>query len=271
MNWMICSVIFNQGRDALEVYSLVFIVGAVFGSFLNVAILRLPLNQSIVTPRSSCPHCKTNIAWYHNIPLLSFLCLKAKCAHCQAPISWQYFVVELFTAIVTLALFFKVGMGLSFVFLCLLFYSLIVLAFIDLKYKAVPDYILLLALVLAFVSAYENIFEALRDAFLFAGFFALLEFVMTFYVQNIKSKLLKDESLKEARSLGEGDIPIVAIIGIVLGWQSGILAIFFAAIFAIIPSIYYNYKKKESQLPFIPYLLMGMAFEYFFEISKVFH
>jgi leader peptidase (prepilin peptidase)/N-methyltransferase len=112
---------------------------------------------------------------------------------------------------------------------------------------------------------------ALRNAALFAGFFALLEFVMTFYVQNIKSRLLNDDSLKEAKSLGEGDIPIVAIIGIVLGIQGGMVAVFLAAIFAIIPSVYYNIKKKDTQLPFIPYLLLGMSVEYFFEISKVFN
>ena len=78
---------------------IVFIFGSLIGSFLNVCIHRMPLGESIVRPRSHCPKCKKTIAWYDNIPLLSYLILRARCRHCRAPIHFRYFLVELITAL----------------------------------------------------------------------------------------------------------------------------------------------------------------------------
>ncbi len=253
----------------MEVYSFIFILGAIFGSFLNVLILRLPKEESLLSP-SSCPHCHHKISWFHNIPIISFILLKARCSFCGQKISFQYVIVEILSAILTLLLFLKLGWGVNFVMVTLLFYTLIVLAFIDLKYKAVPDYLLLLSLVLVFFATPLNISTALTNAALFAGAFALLEFIMTFYIQNIKYYFTKDESLKQMQSLGEGDLPIVAIIGALLGVGAGLTAIFLAALFAIIPSLYNSIKKQDSQTPFIPYLLLGLGVEYLFSFSKVF-
>ena len=76
-----------------------FVLGAIVGSFLNVVIYRLPAGLSVNEPRRSfCPHCKAQIAWYHNIPLFSWLLLRGKCARCAAPIAFRYFAVELLTA-----------------------------------------------------------------------------------------------------------------------------------------------------------------------------
>jgi leader peptidase (prepilin peptidase)/N-methyltransferase len=151
---------------------------------------------------------------------------------------------------------------------------LITLSFIDLKYKAVPDYLLLIVLIISFFASQFSIIESFKNAFLFSGAFVLLNFIITFYIQNIKSKILKDESLKTQVALGEGDIPIIAMIGIILGVTSGVFAIFLAAFFAIIPAIYSNFVKKDIQTPFIPYLVLGFFTEYFFDlqtITKVFY
>ena len=254
-------------REDLEVFS--FIFGAVIGSFLNVLILRLPINKSVVTPRSSCPTCNHIIAWYYNIPLLSYLFLKAKCAYCKTKISLQYFIIELLSASLTLALFLKLGLSLEFLYMSLLVYLSITLSFIDFKYKAVPDYLLLIILILSFFATSFPLFEAFKNAFLFAGAFVLLNFIITFYIQNIKAKILKDEDLKTQEALGEGDIPIIATIAVILGIKSGLVAIFLAAIFAIIPSIYSNIVKKDIQTPFIPYLILGMLSVYFFDLENI--
>ena len=95
--------------------------------------------------------------------------------------------------------------------------NLVVLSLYDFKYKAVPDYLLLIVFILSFFASSFSLIESLKNAFLFSGAFVLLNFVITFYIQNIKSKLLKDESLKTQVALGEGDIPIIAMIGIILG------------------------------------------------------
>ena len=263
---MILLVIFQREREDLEVFS--FIFGACFGSFLNVLILKLPLNESLLTnKRSKCPSCNHLIYWYHNIPLLSYIFLRAKCAYCGSKISFQYFLLEFLSGIITLFLFLKLGLSQEFLFMCLISYVLIVLSFIDLKYKAVPDYLLLIIFILSFFSTSFSIIEAFKNAFLFAGAFVLLNFVVTFYIQNIKSKLLKDESLKTQEALGVGDIPVIAMIGVILGISSGIFAIFLAAFFAIIPSIYSTLVKKDIQTPFIPYLVLGFFTEYFFNLE----
>ena len=250
----------------MELFS--FIFGACIGSFLNVLILKLPLGESLLSnKRSKCPSCGHLIYWYHNIPILSYVFLKAKCSYCGVKISFQYFLVESISAFLTLLLFLKIGLSSEFIFMCLLSYVLIVLSFIDLKYKAVPDYLLLITFILAFFVSEFTITEAFKNAFLFSGALVLLNFVITFYIQNIKAKILKDESLKTQEALGEGDIPIIAMMGVILGLSSGIFAIFLAAFFAIIPSIYSNIVKKDIQTPFIPYLVLGFYVEYFFNLE----
>ena len=251
----------------MEVFS--FIFGAVIGSFLNVLIIRLPLNKSVVTPRSSCPTCNHIIAWYYNIPLFSYIFLKAKCAYCKTKISSIYFIVELLSGLVTLGLYLKLGLGFEFYFMCLLMYLAITLSFIDFKYKAVPDYLLLLVLIVSFFASSYSVLESFKNAFLFSGAFVLLNFIITFYIQNIKAKVLKDESLKTQEALGEGDIPIIAAIAVVLGVKGALIAIFFAALFAIIPSLYSNFVKKDIQTPFIPYLILGMMSVYFFDLENI--
>ncbi len=101
--------------------------------------------------------------------------------------------------------------------------------------------------------------------FIFAGGIVVLEIFVTFYIQNIKSKILKDDSLKEQKSLGEGDIPIVAIIGGVLGLHLGVIAIFLSAIFAIIPSLINLIIKKDIETPFIPFLSLGFIVVFLYD------
>ena len=163
----------------------------------------------------------------------------------------------------------KIGLSIEFLYMSLLVYVCITLSFIDFKYKAVPDYLLLIVFVLSFFATSYPLFDAFKNAFLFAGAFVLLNFVITFYIQNIKAKILKDEDLKTQEALGEGDIPIIATIAIILGIKGALIAIFLAAIFAIIPSIYSNLVKKDIQTPFIPYLILGMLSVYFFDLENI--
>ena len=92
----------------------VFLSGLIAGSFLNVCISRLPLNESIVSPHSRCPHCKTPLPWHDNIPLISYLILKGRCRACKGKISFIYFIVELATAVIFVLFFNHFGMGIKF-------------------------------------------------------------------------------------------------------------------------------------------------------------
>ncbi len=244
----------------MEVFSIIIITifGLIFGSFLTMLVYRLPLGISLIKPkRSTCPNCTHQINWYENIPLFSYLYLKGYCSHCKTKISFIYPIIEVITAIVTLLLFLKLGLTSQFFMGLSLFYSLIVLSFIDLKYKAVPDYLLLISLGIAIAYIFIYNIENIVTIFIFAGAIVILEMFVTFYIQNIKSKIVGDESLKEQKSLGEGDVPIFALIGGILGVKLGIVAIFLSAILAIIPSIINIVMKKENEIPFIPFLSLG--------------
>ena len=223
----------QKEREDLEVFS--FIFGGIIGLFLNQLIIKLPKYEFSITKYEG---------------------------------NSSYFIVELISAILTTALYSKLGFSQEFFLMIILSYVLIVLSFIDFKYKAVPDYLLLLVLVLSFFTTNFSIIESFKNAFLFSGAVVLLNFVVTFYIQNIKSRILKDETLKEQVALGEGDIPIIAMIAVILGATGGVFAIFLGAFFAIIPSIYSNILKKDIQTPFIPYLVLGFLTEYFFNIES---
>ena len=241
---------------------IVFLIGLVFGSFLNVLIYRLPLGISLLKPiGSACPHCNYKIKWYENIPVFSYLFLKGRCSSCSDSISKSYPIVELITAAVTLMLYSNFWIGWDMIITISLFYVLIVLSFIDLKYRAVPDYLLIIVVILAILVG------DIINILLFTGGFVLLELAITFYIQNIKAKITQNKELENQRALGEGDMPIVGVIGGLLGVQLGITAIFLAAVLALLPAIYNLYSKKEIETAFIPFLSLGLLVTLFSGIN----
>lgn len=240
----------------------IILYSLIIGSFLNVLIYRLPLEQSFLTPtRSTCPNCDYQLKWYENIPIISYIFLKAKCSSCKQSISIIYPIVEILSVIIAYFLYLKLGLNLNYFITLFLFYTLLVLSFIDFKYKAVPDYLLLLILINIFFI--DDVYY--KDMLVLTGAFVLLNFVLTFYIQNIKSKITKNDNLRTQTALGEGDIPIVAIIGGLLGIKLSIFAVFIASITALIPSIYNIIKKDDIETPFIPFLVLGLFITYIFE------
>jgi len=136
----------------MELYLIAFVSGLIFGSFLNVLIHRLPLGISLFKPvGSECPHCQHAIKWYENIPIVSYLFLKGKCSNCSKKISIIYPIVELTTGLVTVLLYQHQWFDVDLVLTIVLFYTLIVLSFIDFKYKAVPDYLLIIVVLLTLI------------------------------------------------------------------------------------------------------------------------
>ena len=234
-------------------YLIILLIGLVFGSFLNVLIHRLPLSISLVNPvGSACPHCNNGIKWYENIPVFSYLALRGRCSNCSESISIIYPIVEIITALVTLTIYLNFLLSWELIAIIALFYTLIVLSFIDLKYRAVPDYLLIIAVILAMVVG--DIISVL----IFTGGLLLLELIITFYIQNIKAKITGNKELETQRALGEGDMPIAGVIGGLLGIQLGVSAIFLAALLALLPAIYNLFSKKEIETAFIPFLSLGL-------------
>jgi leader peptidase (prepilin peptidase) / N-methyltransferase len=130
----------------------IFLFGLCFGSFLNVCIYRLPLGLSVVTPRSACPKCKQAIAFYDNLPVVSWLVLRGRCRHCQDKISPRYLLIELLTGAMFLACYWYFGLTLSTLKFCVFGFLLLGLIFTDAETKLLPDKLTLpgLALGVAF-------------------------------------------------------------------------------------------------------------------------
>ncbi|MEW6305034.1 MAG: prepilin peptidase [Verrucomicrobiota bacterium] len=132
-----------------------FVYGCIFGSLLNVIIYRVPLGQSIVSPRSHCPKCQKLIPWYYNIPIISWLQLKGRCAFCGTPISIRYFLVEFLTGVVYMTSWVSFGdqSAMLAIIYCVLFSGFIVATFIDFEHFIIPDEITFGGMVVGFLAA----------------------------------------------------------------------------------------------------------------------
>ncbi len=222
--------------------------GLLFGSFLNVLILRIPKEESIVFPGSHCTSCNNKLKWWHNIPLFSWLILGGKCHFCKDKISIQYPIIEFLTALLFGLIYYKLeDVTYSFI-VGLVFALLLALSLIDLRYKAVPDSLNLAALTLA-VFASSAVLTNITNALLYAGGFALLRFYVSYIVK------------KEA--LGEADIMIAATIGAMLGLKLGVMAIFLSAIIAL--PVFIIIRDKDLEVPFIPFLTVALFIVYMFD------
>lgn len=227
-----------------------FILGAIFGSFANVIILRLPNKQSIIHPRSHCLNCSKIIAWYDNIPLFSFLFLRGRCRHCQTSISFRYFIVELITAWFFALSYQYFGLSWNFVeALCFLF-PIVICTFIDLDHMILPDKFTLSGIVIGLIGSLLNpdrqFYEAFLGVLLGGGFLWLLAYL--YFVFSGRD------------GLGGGDIKLLAWIGAVLGWRSIPFVILVSSILGSIVGLILSKKNPDglkTMIPFGPFLAIG--------------
>ena len=256
----------NLSPALLLISSMVFIFGAVVGSFLNVCVARLPKEESIVSPPSHCPLCKTPIAFYDNIPLISYLHLRGRCRSCREKISPRYFVVEFLLAVLAVLLFSRFGLGLAFFVNFVLVAALIVITFIDLDVRIVPDVISLpgiaVGLVVSIVNSQWLMVQSLLlptplssalGILLGGGVLLLVAWSYQFFTG--------------IEGMGGGDIKLLAMIGAFLGWPSIPVALFFASLIGSIVGVAFMLKKgvdSKYALPFAPFLCFGALVYLFF-------
>lgn len=199
-----------------------FVIGCLLGSFINVVIHRMPQSLSVVLPRSFCPHCKHTIAFYDNIPLVSFLLLGQKCRHCKAPIAWRYFVVELVIGLLSLILVQRYG--LSEQWLKWVFFSCILIAvsYIDMTFLAIPTALLLFLLggALAFGAIEHHFTQTLIG--MSAGFLFLGAILIVFTALFRKTGRLTSEQY----AMGFADPLLLAGIGGFVGFEALPLVLF---------------------------------------------
>jgi prepilin signal peptidase PulO-like enzyme (type II secretory pathway) len=222
-----------------------FIFGTIIGSFLNVVIFRLNIRKSFLGGRSFCPKCKKEIAWFDNVPILSFILLAGACRQCKKKISWQYPAVELAAGVIFMLIYRQ--FGLSYETLAYLVFSgfLIVIFVYDLKYLLILDKVSVPAIITALIL---NIMlgrvlgDLLLGALIGAGFFAAQYF------------------FSRGKWVGDGDIRLGALMGLMLGWKLLLVALFLAYIIGAaygLAAIALNKKKMGSQVPFGPFLTLA--------------
>lgn len=232
--------------------SMFFVLGICVGSFLNVLIYRLPEEKSVFFPPSACGACGKPLRPWHNIPLVSWIALRGKSACCGEKISVQYPIVELLGGLIFVVSFLKLSWTIDAVVIGVVFSLLLALSVIDMRYLVAYDSLNLATLSIA-VFHDADILQNITNAFLLAGALTLLRFYVSYFIK------------KEA--MGEGDIIIAATMGAVLGITNAFVAVFVSAVLALpIILIAQRIKKtKQLELPFIPFLVLGMGVVFVFD------
>ena len=238
-------------------YLVVFAVGLVVGSFLNVCIVRIPKRLSIIRPRSHCVACEKAIPWYDNIPLLSFLLLRGRCRQCQARISTRYPLIELLNGLGYLAILSKFGMTLPAVPYAVFLSALLVVTWIDLDHLIIPDVISLPGIVIGFVCAAT----ILPVGWLNSVIGIVLGGGILWVLAALSPHLFGKEGL------GGGDIKFLAMVGAFLGWQPVLLTLFMASVMGSVIGVLlllFKVIERGHYIPFGPFLAAGALVSLFF-------
>ena len=229
----------------IEIAVIVFIFGAMIGSFLNVVIYRIPKGESIVFPASKCQSCQNALKWWHNIPIFSWLFLKGKCYFCKEKISAQYPIVEFLTGVIFIALYFKLGLVWYLPFIAASFAALFALVMIDFKYMAVPDNVNFAALIFALIQ--PEFLMVLLYASIAAG---------GLYLIGLLSSLLARK-----QAMGGADVIVAGTMGALLGFPNFFVALFLSALLAMIPALIW----REKGVPFVPFLALATFIVYLYD------
>ena len=243
-------------------FFLIFVIGAVIGSFLNVCIYRLPKNLDIIYTRSFCPKCKKKINWFDNIPLISFIILKFKCRCGKKSIPFQYFTVELVSALFLCFVFATVFNYLDLIIISLIFYTFVVIFFIDIKHFIIPDSLNFSLISLGILKNFfpETSLNLNQDMFqsLFGGALGYLTIWLI---------IILYKKIKNVEAMGFGDAKLLAGIGFILGFQSIFITLFIAAILGLtfsVPKLITKKHSLQTAIPFGPFLILGSIIYFFY-------
>lgn len=228
------------------------IVGLAIGSFLNVLILRLPERRSVVTPPSACPRCGHELAWYHNVPVVSWVALRGRCAFCEESIGLQYPLVEISTGAIWAANVAAYGVTWEAGRAIALLTILLAIAVTDLKFYIIPDELSLggtaIGAMLALPVGAPSIAQAAIGSVVGGG--------VLWLVAIVGSWALKKEAM------GGGDIKMMAMIGAFLGWKGALLTIFLGALAGTIVFVPIA-MKSDRLVPFGLFLALGAALAFY--------
>ncbi|WP_141431848.1 A24 family peptidase [Bacillus sp. 03113] len=233
-------------------FSYLFIVGMVLGSFYNVVGLRVPIQQSIVSPRSSCPHCKHQLTPIELVPVFSYLFLRGKCRSCKARITPIYPLMELLSGILFVTAPLVIGWTTELIVAWTLISLFMIITVSDMIYMIIPDKVLV---VFAGIFLFERIFLPLEpwwDSVL-GG---LLAFIVLLLIAMISRG-----------GMGGGDIKLFALIGFVVGTKTVLLSFFLSSLLGALVGVIgltFRFYQKKQPIPFGPFIVAGTLAAYYF-------
>ncbi len=236
----------------------VFAFGACIGSFLNVCIWRLPREESVITPGSHCPHCNRPIAWFDNIPLVSFLVLQARCRHCGGKIAPRYILVELLTAVLFTLVWLRYGPDALTPVYWLMVAGLVLGTFVDFDHMIIPDRVtlggcvagLVLSPFLPQLHAQATMWGGAREAVIGLAVGAGLLWLVSLVGRLIFRK----------DAMGMGDVKLLGGLGALLGWKAVLFIIFVSSFIGSFVGIYLILRRGrqwQSRIPYGPYLALA--------------
>jgi leader peptidase (prepilin peptidase)/N-methyltransferase len=234
------------------------ILGLLIGSFLNVCIVRWPALESVVKPRSRCPQCGNLIAWYDNVPVLSWLLLRARCRHCGLPIPWRYPLIEAATAVIWIASACAYGYDLEMLRAAVFGTILLGIAVTDAREYIIPDEFSLggtaLGVLFAFAASWLiSVPHPHAVLWLQALMGAAVGFGLLWFVAFVGTKALGKDAM------GGGDIKMMAMVGAFLGWQGVLLTLFLGALLGTLIFLPLKLAGRERLVPFGIFLAIGAA------------
>lgn len=235
-----------------------FILGSVMGSFFHVVATRLSNNESIIKPGSHCHICHKKLKWYELIPIVSYIIQGGKCRKCKSKLPISYLLMEICTGILYAVCFHKFGFSLELITALIFTSSLIIVIISDIEYMIIIDEILIVAsfsIIIIDIFNYGLYESALK---ILAGLGA---FATMYLIKKLGDLMFKQESL------GGGDIKLMFLIGLVIGYAMSVCNIFFATFIAFPIALYLLISKKDNIIPFGPFLSMSAILLYIWGLT----
>ncbi len=232
-------------------YLIFFILGAVFGSFINVLVHRIPRGISVISPPSHCPYCKRKLKPWHNIPIISYVILKGRCYYCNGKIPLRYLLVELITSLLFVIIYVKTGINWKLVQSLMITVIIIAISFIDLEHMIIPDKLnIALSITGLIFSISGKGIVGIKESIIggLIGLFIMLSIFMA-----------------SGERMGFGDVKFLAAIGVNLGWKltltTFILSIIIGSIIGL-TLMGLRIKGRKDPIPFGPFISLGAIISY---------
>lgn len=235
-----------------------FILGTIFGSFYNVVAYRLPKGESIIYPSSHCPNCNHKLKPLELIPIFSYILQKGRCVNCKQKISIFYPISEVICGILFVICYLSFGVSYDLI-IALTFTSLLIIVILsDYYYMIIEDSVLIIFGILLII---EVFFIKGIDILLISLLNALISFIIMLLLKLFGDFIFKRESM------GGGDIKLMAVFGLMIGWELSIITIFLSAFIALPVSVFIMKTNKNHEIPYGPFLSMAALILYFSHID----